>query len=79
MCTAAVHVDDLLITSVDDNMIENLAEGLRLRYGEISKAKGTTLNYLGMVLDFSYPGETRVSMKGFVQWGDRRSQTDCLS
>lgn len=25
------------------------------------------LNYLGMVLDFSHPGETRVSMKGFVE------------
>jgi hypothetical protein len=27
----------------------------------------TTLNYHGMVLDFSTPGETRVSMKGFVE------------
>lgn len=35
-CTAAVHVDDLLIVSKDSTMIESLAEGLRLRYGEIS-------------------------------------------
>jgi Reverse transcriptase (RNA-dependent DNA polymerase) len=66
-CTAALHVDDLLITSTDENMIEGLAEGLRVRYGEISKTNGTILNYLGMVLDFSAPGETRVTMKGFVE------------
>jgi Reverse transcriptase (RNA-dependent DNA polymerase) len=65
-CTATVHVDDLQITSVDESMIESLAEGLRLRYGEINKSNGTTLNYLGMVLDFTHPRETRVTMKGFV-------------
>jgi Reverse transcriptase (RNA-dependent DNA polymerase) len=66
-CTAAVHFDDLLISSVDKSMIESLAEGLRLGYGEITKSNGTTLIYLGMVLDFSYPGETRVTMKEFVE------------
>jgi hypothetical protein len=65
-CTATVHVDDLLITSVDNDMIESLAEGLRLRYGEITKSNGSILNYLGMVLDFSHPGKTRVSMTGSV-------------
>ena len=65
-CTVTVHVDDLLITSVDESMIESLAGGLRLRYGEITKSDGTTLNYLGMVLDLTHPGEARVTMKGFV-------------
>jgi hypothetical protein len=66
-CTAIVHVDDLLITSVDECMIERLSEGLRRRYGEITETNGTILNYLEMVLDFSHPDETRVSMKGFVE------------
>jgi Reverse transcriptase (RNA-dependent DNA polymerase) len=52
-CTATVHVDDLLISSVDESMIESLSEGLRRRYGEITKTDGTIQNYLGMVLDFS--------------------------
>jgi hypothetical protein len=64
-CTVTVHVDDLLITSVDESMTL-LAEGLRLRYGKITKSDGTTLNYLGMVLDLTHPGEARVTMKGFV-------------
>ena len=65
-CTATVHVDDLLIVSTDSAMIDALAEGLRVRYGEISKTEGTTLNYLGMVFDLSHPGEARVSIKGYV-------------
>jgi hypothetical protein len=31
-CAATVNVDDLLITSVDDSMIESLAESLRHGY-----------------------------------------------
>ena len=65
-CTAAVHVDDLLITSVSDDMISALTCGLKSRYGDITETYGTTLNYLGMVFDLSHPGEARVTMKGYV-------------
>jgi hypothetical protein len=66
-CTATVHVDDLLITSTSADMIESLAEGLKKKYGEISKTNGIILNYLGMVFDLSVPGEARVTMKGYVE------------
>lgn len=66
-CTATVHVDDLFITSTSVDMIESLSEGLRKRYGEISKTSGTVLNYLGMVFDLSHPGEARVTMRGYVE------------
>ena len=65
-CTVAVHVDDLLITSTSQDMIDHLTHGLKVRYGEISKSEGTILNYLGMVFDLSHPGEARVTMKGYV-------------
>ena len=65
-CTVAVHVDDLLITSVSQEMIDQLTGGLKRRYGEISKSDGTILNYLGMVFDLSHPAEARVTMKGYV-------------
>jgi hypothetical protein len=48
-------------------MIESLTEGLKKRYGEISKTNGTVLNYLGMVFDLSKVGEARVTMKGYVE------------
>ena len=62
-CTAAVHVDDLLISSVSEEMID----ALKSRYGEITETRGTILNYLGMVFDLTHPGEARVSMKGSVE------------
>ena len=65
-CTAAVHVDDLIITSVNQGMIDGLCSGLELRYGEITRQDGPVLNYLGMVFDLSVDGEVRMSMKGYT-------------
>ena len=39
-CTVAVHVDDLMITSIDADMIESLAAGLIERYGDITRKDG---------------------------------------
>ena len=65
-CTAAVHVDDLIITSTDQNMIDELCRGLKGRYGEITRHDGPILNYLGMVFDLSHCGEVRMHMKGYT-------------
>jgi Reverse transcriptase (RNA-dependent DNA polymerase) len=65
-CTAAIHVDDLLITSTSTSMIEELTSGLKKRYGEITLKHGPIVNYLGMVLDFSHPGEARITMGGYI-------------
>ena len=66
-CTVSVHVDDLLITSASDRMVNELAEGLRARYGEISLTRGPLLNYLGMSIDFTHAGEARITMAGYVK------------
>jgi Reverse transcriptase (RNA-dependent DNA polymerase) len=63
-CTAAVHVDDLLIVSTSKGMIDHLTEGLR--YGEISNTQGCILNYLEMTFDLFQPREACASMKGYV-------------
>ena len=65
-CTAAVHVDDLIITSVDREMIDGLCLGLKNRYGEITRNDGSALNYLGMVFNLSNNGEVRNSVKGYT-------------
>ena len=59
-CTVAVHVDDLMITSVDEGMIESLAAGLIKRYGDITRKNGPVVNYLGMVFDLTVTGVARV-------------------
>ena len=65
-CTIAVHVDDLMITSTDADMIEALAEGLVNRYGDITRKDGPMVNYLGMVFDLITQGVAKVSMTGYV-------------
>ena len=65
-CTVCIHVDDLLITCVSKEMIDELTRGLEKRYGEISLTHGTILDYLGMSLDFSTPGEAKLTMAGYV-------------
>ena len=66
-CTMAVHVDDLIISSVDKGMIDFLCEHLRIRYGMITRADGPVVNYLGMVFDLTVAGEARLTMKGYVE------------
>lgn len=65
-CTVAVHVDDLMVTSTDPEMIESLAAGLTERYGDITRKDGPTANYLGMVFDLTESGVAKVTMTGYV-------------
>ena len=65
-CTAALHVDDLIITSVSQGMIDGLCIGLKNHYGEITRNDGPVLNYLGSVFDLSVSGEVEMTMKGYI-------------
>lgn len=64
--SVAVNVDDLIITSVDLSMINDLCAGLKTKYGEITRNDGPALNYLGMEFDLSGPGEVHMNMKGYA-------------
>ena len=66
-CTVAVHVDDLIISSVDRDMIDTLCDHLRDTYGVITRVDGPVVNYLGMVFDLTVEGEVRMTMRGFVE------------
>ena len=62
----ASHVDDLLITSESNSMIDVLCAGLTRKYGDVTRKDGPIVNYLGIVFDLSRSGEARVTMKGYV-------------
>jgi hypothetical protein len=51
-CTIAAHVDDLLITCIDNAIIEKVLFHLEKVYKEITINKGTEHSYLGMNLLF---------------------------
>ena len=61
-----MHVDDLIITSTDQNMIDELCRRLKERYGEIRRHDGPVLNFLGMAFDLSHCDEMRMHMKGYT-------------
>ena len=64
-CTAAIHVDDLLIMSKSRESMSHLIDGLRKRYGIITLAHGPTINYLGMSIDMHVRGQAMITMKGY--------------
>ena len=66
-CTAAVHVDDLLIMSKSKSAQTHLIDGLRSRYGAITLAHGPIVNYLGMSLDLTTPGRAEITMRGYTE------------
>ena len=65
-CTVAFHVDNLIITSENMSMIDDLCKGLKSEYGDITRRDGPLLNYLRMSFDLSVPGEVSMSMKGYT-------------
>jgi hypothetical protein len=66
-CTIALHVDDMLITSVDEKMIIELIDKLKSRYTEgVTVHDGPTVSYLGMTFDWRTEGEVRVSQSGYI-------------
>jgi hypothetical protein len=66
-CTICVYVDDLLVTSQDDSMIDELIQILTNRYKEIKKTRGDVHSYLGMTLIFNPGKSVKVAMDGYVQ------------
>ena len=66
-CTVVIHVDDLMITARDENILTSEIKLLQDKFGELTITRGKTLNYLGMTFDFSVDSKVRITMDGFVE------------
>jgi hypothetical protein len=69
-CTVLWHVDDLKMSHVSDQVLEDLVDQLNDRYGKIAPltvTRGTTHDYLGMTLDYGVPGQVTIRMDDYVQ------------
>ena len=62
-----VYVDDLLITSDSDQVLDEVDATLRGKYGGVTSKKGSVHDYLGIKWDFSNPGQVQLSMQGYVK------------
>lgn len=65
--TVVLHVDDLMITSIDQQLIDSLQTYLNSVYPETKSSTGPIVNYLGMCFDYSTAGEVRITMEHCVQ------------
>ena len=66
-CTVCLHVDDLLITCVNESIIESVISSIEAQYKTITVHTGNVHSYLGMTFDFSVTGKVRVSMEGYIR------------
>ena len=67
--TVGWHVDDLKISHVDTTVVDQFINDLDREFGKetpLSKSRGKTHDYLGMILDFSVKGELTVNMIPYV-------------
>jgi hypothetical protein len=69
-CTITLHVDDLMVTSVTEALIDEVMNLLRSKYerpgAKLDVKEGTLHNYLGMTFDFSVDGEVKISMNKYI-------------
>ena len=69
-CTIGWHVDDLKISHVDEEVVEEIIRGLNGRYGKetpISVHRGPVQEYLGMTIDYRVKGKVSFSMPQYIE------------
>jgi uncharacterized protein Yka (UPF0111/DUF47 family) len=66
-CTIVVYVDDLMVSCVDVNIVEEVLAQLTKAYKKINIQRGKILDYLGMEFDYSVDGVVKISMKNMIE------------
>ena len=69
-CMIGWHVDDLEISHVDEEVVEEVIRGLNDRYGKetpISVHMGPVQEYLGMTTDYRVKGKVSFSMPQYIE------------
>lgn len=68
-CTIGWHVDNLKISHVDKDVVEEIVAAFSRRYGrkaELMIKRGKVHDYLGMTIDYSIPGKVKFSMYNYI-------------
>ena len=68
--TVAWHVDDLKISHVEEDALDEFISMMEVEFGEdspLSVSRGPIQQYLGMTLDFSEKGKVVVKMEDYVK------------
>ena len=66
-CTIALHVDDLLVTCVDENVLKSLEKFIQSKYKGVTAKYGPVHEYLGMIFDFSIDGQVSIWQPAVIE------------
>jgi hypothetical protein len=69
-CTILWHVDDLKISHVGEEVVEDILRMLNEHYGKdapLTVTRGKVHEYVGMVFDYSIDGKVKITMKEYIQ------------
>ena len=70
-CTITLHVDDLMVTSINEQLIDEVMQTLKQKYerpdAKIEVKEGKVHKYLGMTLDFSNDGKVIITMNKYIR------------
>jgi hypothetical protein len=76
--TVVIYVDDLLITCVHQDSIDELIHAIKVQYKEVKHSTGNILDYLGMTIDMSVAGQASITMDGMTEAIVKDSNTPTL-
>jgi hypothetical protein len=62
----AVYVDDIILQSECQDLINSVIDLLRTNFHEIKVNRGKTHQYLGMMFDYNNPGKVIIKMTGYI-------------
>ena len=69
-CTVQFHVDDLMISHVEMDVVKDVIDSLNQRFGTIkplSASYGNIHEYLGMQIDLSEDQEVKITMYPYLE------------
>jgi hypothetical protein len=64
--TICLHVDDMMITSSNEQLVFDLHKDLQAKYGVMEIKQGKIHSFLGMSFDFSEDGKVHIRMGKFI-------------
>ncbi len=64
--TVGIHVDDCFISCANLDIAEGVVGWLHEEFEDLNVVRGLTHSYTGMMLDFTSPGQVRITMDGLV-------------
>jgi hypothetical protein len=65
--TVLFHVDDIMVTSVSEQLVQNFVKSLVIQFKNIKVKTGSIHNYLAMTFDFGLSKRVSITMNGYIE------------